>query len=62
MNMKKMVLLNLPYLLLVYPFDKLAQASRLAPGADLSGKLLSIGDGLRQCFPPRGSVSIPRTC
>ena len=45
MNMKKLFLLNLPYLLFVYPFDKLAQAFRLAPGADLSGKLLSIGDG-----------------
>ena len=43
--MKKLFLLNLPYLLFVYPFDKLAQAFRLAPGADLSGKLLSIGDG-----------------
>ena len=41
----KLFLLNLPYLLFVYPFDKLAQAFRLAPGADLSGKLLSIGDG-----------------
>ena len=40
-----MFLLNLPYLLFVYPFDKLAQAFRLAPSADLSGKLLSIGDG-----------------
>ena len=38
MNMKKLFLLNLPYLLFVYPFDKLAQAFRLAPGADLSGK------------------------
>ena len=46
MNMKKLFLLNLPYLLFVYPFDKLALAFRLAPGADLSGKLLSIGDGL----------------
>ena len=45
MNMKKLFLLNLPYLLFVYPFDKLAQAFRLAPGAALSGKLLSIGDG-----------------
>ena len=44
--MKKLFLLNLPYLLFVYPFDKLAQAFRFAPGADLSGKLLSIGDGL----------------
>lgn len=50
MNMKKLFLLNLPYLLFVYPFDKLVQAFRLAPGADLSGKLLSIGDGFTAAF------------
>ena len=50
MNTKKLYLLNLPYLLFVYPFDKLAQAFRLAPGADLSGKLLSIGDGFTAAF------------
>ena len=50
MNMKKLFLLNLPYLLFVYPFDKLAQAFRLAPGADLSGKLLSIEDGFTAAF------------
>ena len=54
MNMKKMFLLNLPYLLFVYPFDKLAQAFRLAPGADLSGKLLSIGDGFGLAFASLG--------
>ena len=50
MTMKKLFLLNLPYLLFVYPFDKLAQALRLAPGSDLSGKLLSIGDGFTAAF------------
>ena len=50
MNMKKLFLLNLPYLLFVYPFDKLAQAFRFAPGSDLSGKLLSIGDGFTAAF------------
>lgn len=50
MNMKKLFLLNLPYLLFVYPFDKLAQAFRLAPSANLSGKLLSIGDGFTAAF------------
>ena len=50
MNMKKLLLLNLPYLLFVYPFDKLAQAFRLAPSSDLSGKLLSIGDGFTAAF------------
>ena len=50
MNMKKLFLLNLPYLLFVYPFDKLAQVFRLAPGSDLSDKLLSIGDGFMAAF------------
>ena len=50
MNIKKLILTNLPYLLFVYPFDKLAQAFRLAPGADLSAKLLSIQDGFSMAF------------
>ena len=50
MNIKKLVLTNLPYLLFAYPFDKLAQAFRLAPGADLSAKLLSIQDGFSMAF------------
>ena len=54
MNAKKLILTNLPYLLFVYPFDKAAQAFRLAPGADLSGKLLSIGDGFRLSFASFG--------
>ena len=44
-NIKKLLILNAPYLLFVYLFDKVGQAVRLSPGADLSGKLLSIGDG-----------------
>ena len=54
MNMKKLILTNLPYLLFVYPFDKLAQAFRLAPGADLSAKILSIGDGFTAAFASLG--------
>ena len=50
MNMKKLILTNLSYLLFAYPFDKLAQAFRLAPGADLSAKLLSIRDGFSMAF------------
>ena len=46
--------MNLPYLLFVYPFDKLAQAFRLAPGADLSAKILSIGDGFTMAFSSPG--------
>ena len=54
MNVKKLILLNLPYLLFVYPFGKLAQAFRLAPGADLSAKILSIGDGFTAAFAGMG--------
>ena len=52
--MKKLLILNLPYLLFVYPFDKLSQAVRLAPGADLSAKILSIGDGFTAAFSSLG--------
>ena len=54
MNVKKLLLTNLPYLLFVYPFDKVSQAFRLAPGADLSAKLLSIGDGFAAAFSGMG--------
>ena len=50
MNMKKLILTNLPYVLFVYPFDKVSQAFRLAPGADLSAKILSIGEGFSSAF------------
>ena len=50
MNIKKLILTNLPYVLFVYPFDKVSQAFRLAPGADLSAKILSIGEGFAQAF------------
>ncbi len=59
MNLKKLVILNLPYLLFVYPFDKLAQAFRLAPGADLSAKILSIGDGFTAAFSSLGLSLAP---
>lgn len=54
MNIKKLLILNLPYLLFVYPFDKLSQAIRLAPGADLSAKILSIGEGFTAAFSSLG--------
>ena len=49
-NIKKLLILNAPYLLFVYLFDKVGQAVRLSPGADLSGKLLSIGSGFSAAF------------
>ena len=49
-NLKKWIIPNLPYILFVCLFDKAAQAVRLAPGADLSGKLLCIGNGFTSAF------------
>ena len=49
-NWKKLILPNIPYLLFVYLFDKVGQAVRLAPGADLSGKVLSLGEGFSMAF------------
>ena len=49
-KVKKLVLLNLPYLIFVYLFDKLCQGVRLAPGADASEKLLHIGQGFTGAF------------
>lgn len=54
MNVKKLLLTNLPYLIFVYPFDKVSQAIRLAPGANLSGKLLSIREGFTAAFASPG--------
>ena len=54
MNPKKLILTNLPYFLFVYPFDKVSQAFRLAPGADLSAKLLAIGEGFTAAFSRMG--------
>lgn len=49
-EIKKLLILNAPYLIFVYLFDKVGQAARLAPGADMSAKLLSIGDGFAAAF------------
>ena len=49
-NIKKLVLLNLPYFLLGLYATKLGQAYRLAAGAELSGKLLHIMEGFVAAF------------
>ncbi len=49
-KLKKHLLPNLPYLFFVYLFDKLCQAVRLAPGLDVSEKLLHIGQGFQTAF------------
>ena len=49
-NYKKLILPNIPYVFFVYLFDKAAQAFRLAPGADMSEKVLHITQGFSAAF------------
>ena len=49
-EIKKLLILNLPYLLFVYLFDKIGAAIRLTPGADASEKLLQLGTGFAAAF------------
>ena len=49
-ELKKLLLLNLPYLLFVYLFVKCGQAYRLAAGADASAKLLHLTSGISAAF------------
>lgn len=49
-NIKKIILPNLPYLLFALLGTKCGQAARLAPGMDFSQKALHILDGFRLAF------------
>ena len=49
-EIKKQIILHLPYLAFAYLFGKVGQAFRLAQGADMSGKLLHIGQGFSAAF------------
>ena len=59
-NYKKLILPNIPYVFFVYLFDKVGQAVRLAPGADISAKILNITQGfsaaLCKCLAERSPV------
>ena len=50
LNYKKLILPNIPYVFFVYLFDKVGQAVRLAPGADISAKILNITQGFSAAF------------
>ena len=49
-NYKKLIIPNIPYVFFVYLFDKVGQAARLAPGADISEKILNITQGFSEAF------------
>ena len=50
LNLKKIILPNIPYVFIALLGTKLGEAARLAPGADFSGKALHIIEGLSQAF------------
>ena len=49
-EIKNLLILNLPYLLFVYLFDKAGAAVRLSPGMDASQKILNLGEGFTAAF------------
>lgn len=49
-NWKRLILPNIPYVFLALFGTKLGQAIRLAPGADPSGKLLQLMEGMAAAF------------
>lgn len=61
-NPKKLILLNLPYVIVGLYATKLGQAYRLAAGADLSGKLLHMADGFQRRFSPLFQAFTLLTC
>lgn len=49
-KIKKLLILNIPYLVMGLFASKLPQEYRLSAGADLSEKMLNLGDGFSQAF------------
>ena len=49
-KMKKLLILNIPYLVLGLLFTKLPEAWRYANGADFGEKILSLGEGFSKAF------------
>lgn len=49
-KMKKLLILNIPYLVLGLLFTKLPEAWRYTSGADLGQKILNLGEGLSRAF------------
>jgi len=47
-DLKKTIVLNIPYVLIALCATKLGQAARLAPGFDFSSKALHIMEGFKK--------------
>ena len=50
LDIKKLIIANLPFALFFYLFGKIGQAFRLAEGADVSARLLNIQSGFAAAF------------
>jgi type IV secretion system protein VirD4 len=50
LNVKKLILPNIPYVFIALLATKVSEAVRLAPGSDASTKLLNIMTGLNTAF------------
>ena len=50
LDMKKLIIKALPFVMFFYLFGKVGEAFRLAQGADLSGKLMNINGGFAAAF------------
>jgi len=50
LDMKKLIIKALPFVLFFFLFGKVGEAFRLAQGADLSGKLMNIQGGFAAAF------------
>lgn len=61
MKAKKLILTNLPYLLFVYPFDKVAQAFRLPLAWTSPASFSPSGVALPPLLPAPLLASIPLT-
>ena len=48
-NWKKLILPNIPYVFIALLGTKLGEAIRLAPGSDLSGKIMHFMEGMVCC-------------
>ena len=49
-NIKKLLILNIPYLVLGLLFTKFPEAWRYTSGADLGQKILNLGEGFSKAF------------
>ena len=55
LDVKKLIIKAIPFVLFFYLFGKVSEAFRLSQGADLSGKLMNIQGGFAAAF----AVSLP---